>query len=86
MSRQTVVVFLLVISAISVGIYVLIEANLPGSEKLSHHTPTPEMAAAPVAPEPRTPLNNSSFVESDVTLTWDWPAALNANQAFLVRV
>ncbi len=86
MSRQTIIVFLLVAGVAIGGIYVLIAAGLPGSDMLSSATVTPTYPALPIAPEPRAPVDRSDFVESDLMLTWDWSPPLAANQMFAVRV
>lgn len=86
MSRQTIIVFLLVVGVAIGGIYVLIAADLPGSDMLSGATATPTHSAQQTAPEPRAPVDRSYFVESDLTLTWDWSPPLTAQQTFAVRL
>lgn len=57
--------------------------------------PTPTPSAAPTltvtpatigAPEPVAPGDESYFVDSDVTLKWDWPPGLGKDQTFAVHL
>jgi hypothetical protein len=49
--------------------------------------PAADVAAAQItAPEITAPPDGSYFVESDLTLAWEWPSALAENQVFAVRV
>lgn len=49
--------------------------------------PTPTVTPATVgAPEPVSPEDGIYFVDSDVTLKWDWPPGLGRDQTYAVQV
>lgn len=74
---------------IIVGVLVLI---ISGVALVMATNTTPQTEAdvdappAMIAPQPRTPAADLTFVESDINLSWEWSPALNENQSYAVRV
>jgi hypothetical protein len=56
--------------------------NKTAKPQAANDTPAPP----PAAPQVVDPQNGTAFVESDLTLSWDWSPGLEANQAFAVHV
>jgi hypothetical protein len=82
--RQNIRVFIAVISAIVLVGIVLLALQISAEDETpppSNPTPLPP----PGAPQPLEPLDGTAFVESALTLAWDWPA-LAERQTFAVRV
>ena len=84
--RPNIRLFIVALAAI-VAIGLVLFAILYNDTNSPDSAPAANVAAAQVtAPTVTAPPDGSYFVESDVTLAWEWPPALAENQVFAVRV
>jgi hypothetical protein len=81
--RPNIKVFIAVLSvAVVAGLGLFATQTDQDEKKPAEHI----AAAQPAAPEIVAPPDGAFFVESDLTLAWDWPPALAENQTFAVRL
>ena len=84
MSARTVVLAAVLVFAVGAAGYLLGRFLQAPAEVLALiQRPTPHLQDAP---RPVSPANGSEFVDSDISLAWDWPPGLAENQVYALRI